>query len=219
MAQTAQRQSGKRTREALLDAAITVIARNGLEGLSHREVAKQAAASPALTTYYFSSKTDLIIQAFDHYVEHVPPAISALWQQGYAILEAIENGQAAPEAISQLAHLAANFLCLPENRQRDEIAFELAFFHQPRMDEVLAKRVRAYRDNMRQPALIFCQRCNSLDPEVDADLLMGLIARLEFEQLSKTIDVSVERAVGQLERLLTMIMGINTSTPQKDHIS
>ncbi|MDQ7019589.1 MAG: TetR family transcriptional regulator [Robiginitomaculum sp.] len=207
MPRTAKRQSGKRTRKALLDAAFHVIASKGLEGASHREVAKQAGASPALTTYYFSSKLDLILQAFDHYVEQGLPAINALWQQAYDILDRIDDGLPTEEGIRELARLAANFLCLPENRHRDEIAFELAFYHQPRLEPELAERVCAYRERMREPALEFCRRCHSPAPQIDADLLMGLIARLEFEQLSQTIDVSVERAAAQLERLITVIIG------------
>ena len=210
MSRTAQRQGGKRTRDALLDAAFTVIATKGLEGISHREVAKAAKASPALTTYYFSSKLDLILQTFDRYVERGLPAISALWDQAYGILDDIEAGLPATEGVQKLARLAAEFLCLPENRHRDEIAFELAFFHQPRLEPELAERVRAYRERMREPALRFCQRCAAPDPQVDADLLMGLIARLEFEQLSQTIDVSIERAAAQLERLITVVMGLKT---------
>ena len=209
MPHTAQRQAGIRTRNALLDAAFLVIAQKGLEGVSHREVAKVAGVSPALTTYYFSSKLDLILKTFDRYVEQGLPAISALWQQAYDILDEIEKGLSAKNGVARLASLAASFLCLPENRHRNEIAFELAFFHQPRLEPELAERVRAYREGMRAPALEFCQRCDSPVPQVDADLLMGLIARLEFEQLNQTIDVSVERSAAQLERLIMVIMDID----------
>jgi len=209
MARVAERRRGKQTREALLDAAITVIARVGFEAVSHRAVADQARLSPALTTYYFSSKQDLVLQAFEHHVAKGLPVIDGLWQQGFAILDACGEAQPTAETVEQLATLAANFLCLPENRHREEIAFELAFFHQPRLEPELAEHVRAYRERMRQPALEFCRRCRSAEPEVDADLLMGLIARLEFEQLNQTIDVSVDRAAAQLRRLVSLIMGLH----------
>lgn len=208
MARTAERSRGKRTREALLDAAIKVIARDGLEAASHRAVAKAVGASPALTTYYFSSRADLVLRAFEHHVARGLPVIDALWQKAFLILDECDGGLPAHEGVRKLATLAANFLCLPENRQREEVAFELAFFYQPRLEPELAELVRAYRAQMWQPALAFCQRCKSQHPETDADLLMGLIARLEFEQLSRTIDVSVERAAAQLERLVSMIMGL-----------
>lgn len=216
MARTAERQRGKQTREALLDAAIAVIARVGIEAASHRAVAEQAQMSPALTTYYFSNKPDLVLQAFEHHVATGLPVIDALWERAFLILEERKAGPATVETVRQLATLAANFLCLPENRQREEIAFELAFFYQPRLEPVLAEHVRAYRERMRQPALEFCRRCKSAAPKVDADLLMGLIARLEFEQLSQTIDVSVDKAAAQLERLLSLIMGLNTTGNQAD---
>tara|TARA_R110002124_G_scaffold284895_1_gene462758 strand:+ start:19026 stop:19670 length:645 start_codon:yes stop_codon:yes gene_type:complete len=213
MARTAERQRGKQTREALLEAAIAVIARVGIEAVSHRAVADQAQMSPALTTYYFSGKPDLVLQAFEHYIAKGLPVIDGLWEQAFAILDAREDSLTTAATVRQLAVLAANFLCVPERRHREEVAFELAFFHQPRLEPALAVRVRAYRERMRQPALDFCRRCGSAAPEVDADLLMGLIARLEFEQLSQTIDVSVDRAAAQLERLVSLIMGLRANGP------
>lgn len=212
---TAERKRGQKTREALLDAAIRVIAHGGLEAASHRAVAREAAVSPALTTYYFSSKADLIQQAFEHHAAKGLPVIDALWTQAFAILDQRQNGLAADAAVARLAQLAADFLCRPENRLRVETAFELAFFHQPRLEPDLADRVRAYRERMRQPAVEFCGRCGSGEPEIDADLLMGLIARLEFEQLNQTIDVSVDRAARQLSRLVSMIMGADPVEPGK----
>lgn len=216
MTRTAERQRGKQTRDALLDAAIAVIARGGMEAASHRAVALQAKASPALTTYYFTGKSDLVLQAFEHHVAKGLPVIDALWEQAFLIIDECDIDLAPGEAVHKLATLAANFLCRPENRQQEEIAFELAFFYQPRLEPELAKCVRSYRERMRQPALEFCRRCESTNPEIDADLLMGLIARLEFEQLSQTIDVSVAKAAGQLERLVSMIMGL--SPPTKNQV-
>ncbi len=198
---------GDISREALLDAAISVIARAGLEGASHRAIAARAGTSPALTTYYFSSKTDMIRQAFDHFVERGTPTIDKAWGGARQVLDLRAAGKLdRSETIKRLANNAADYICGHENRRGDGVAFELAFLYQPRLEPDLIERVRDYRGRMLERAVSFCRAGGSADPHTDADLLMGLIVRLEFEQLSRAIHGSRGRAVAQLERYLDLIL-------------
>jgi len=50
----------------LLDAALEVVAKSGLTGLSVRSVAARAGASPAQVQYYFPSKNALVAAAYQH---------------------------------------------------------------------------------------------------------------------------------------------------------
>jgi len=52
--------TGQSTDEAILDATLVVLAREGIAGVSMRAVARQADVAVGLTNYYFDSKTDLI---------------------------------------------------------------------------------------------------------------------------------------------------------------
>jgi DNA-binding transcriptional regulator YbjK len=54
---------GELRRAMLIDAAITVIAEQGLESLSHRRVAAAAGVPPASTTYHFASLDELRSEA------------------------------------------------------------------------------------------------------------------------------------------------------------
>lgn len=51
---------GERTRNALIDAAIRVVASEGLSGLSYRKMATAAGVSLALVNYHFPVKTELV---------------------------------------------------------------------------------------------------------------------------------------------------------------
>ena len=51
---------GERTRNALIEAAIRVVAAEGLSGLSYRKVAAAAGVSLALVNYYFPVKSELV---------------------------------------------------------------------------------------------------------------------------------------------------------------
>ncbi|MBS3022818.1 TetR family transcriptional regulator [Acidiphilium multivorum] len=55
-----------RTRHRIHEGAVSVLAEDGVAGLTHRAVAAAAGVSLAATTYHFDSKTDLIASASRH---------------------------------------------------------------------------------------------------------------------------------------------------------
>jgi len=69
------RASGRARRAALLDAAVEVIAEQGVAGATHRSIAARAGMSTSTTSYFFSSLDDLIAAALqvvgDRIVERV----------------------------------------------------------------------------------------------------------------------------------------------------
>lgn len=203
----ATRRKGRETRKALLDAAIAVIARDGLEGFSHRAVATQADASLALTTYYFANKQEFIEQAFERFIELGRPGIDEVWKKAYAALEDWEHGAASrTETIRHLAANAVDYIATANRRSMDGVAFELAFLYQPRLSPLLATSVRDYRKRILSAAEEFCARCGSRDPAIDAELLIGLIIRLEFERLSVAMRNTRKHMEAQLVRLLDMML-------------
>ena len=59
----AKQERSERTRGAIIDAVIAVLAEVGVVDLTHRLVAQRSGASLAATTYYFESKQDMIAEA------------------------------------------------------------------------------------------------------------------------------------------------------------
>lgn len=57
------RRSPPAGRTALLDAAVRLVAWHGLDGLSYREVAREAGTTPGLVFYHFGSREQLIVEA------------------------------------------------------------------------------------------------------------------------------------------------------------
>ncbi len=64
-----RQQRGEERRQALLDATLGIIEQEGLEGVTHRRVADAAGVPLAATTYYFSSKEDLMQAAMEALIE------------------------------------------------------------------------------------------------------------------------------------------------------
>lgn len=197
---------GARTREQLLDGAIRLIAASGLEGFSHRAVAKEAGLAPALTTYYFADKAELLAEAFRHFAQRGEPGLQALWTAALDLVERRGRDLDRAGVIEALTGLATDYICLAERPEHDGVAFELAFFYAPRLEPELAEEVRRYRARLHDAARGFCRRGGSPDPETDAELLVGAILRLEFEQLSAAAPAPRERVAAQLKRLIDTIL-------------
>jgi AcrR family transcriptional regulator len=67
----ATRDSGRRTRSALLDAGTRLFAARGMQDVSLTEIAAQADAFPSQVTYYFGSKEALFVEAACREVLHL----------------------------------------------------------------------------------------------------------------------------------------------------
>ncbi|MEM7728247.1 MAG: TetR family transcriptional regulator [Pseudomonadota bacterium] len=197
---------GRETRELLLEATIISIARNGLAGLSHRAVAARADVSLALTTYYFANKQDMVAQAFSHSVERGRPSLADLDTALTGYAKAWRTGADRIETIDLMARRAVAFVVETDQRSRDGIAFELEFFYHTRLEPRLAKLVSDYRHFILGAARRFCMLCGSTTPNVDAELLVGLVLRLESEHMSTAFDTSEAHMHAQFERLFDTIL-------------
>lgn len=88
-------EKGRRRREALLDAVVAVLEREGPAAVTHRAVAADAGVPVSAATYYFSSIDDLLVEALRRAVEEesallppeTPADIGALARalHGYAV--------------------------------------------------------------------------------------------------------------------------------------
>ncbi|MEM8985682.1 MAG: TetR family transcriptional regulator [Pseudomonadota bacterium] len=202
-----RREDGERARARLLDAAISVIARGGLSAASHRAVAVEAGLAPALTTYYFASKTEMISAAFDRFVDRGLESISGSWESAFEVLERYGASEENREnTIDQLTALTTTYIFDDRLHQTDGVAFELAFLFNSHLDGALREKVRHYRDGMMYTAEEFCRNAGSDHPATDASLLMGLISRLEFEHLSDATTLTIENAEAQIRRLLELVL-------------
>lgn len=56
---------GRRTREAMIEAAIALLREGGASSVTHRAVAARGGTSLAATTYHFATLDDLLVEAFE----------------------------------------------------------------------------------------------------------------------------------------------------------
>lgn len=87
---------GEARRRALLEAALRVVARDGVAGVTHRSVAKEAGLPASSAAYYFGSVDDLLVAA----LVGAADAYSAL----------LREAAAAPDPVAALAAALAGEL-------------------------------------------------------------------------------------------------------------
>ena len=113
-------------RKSLLDAAIAVIARSGLSGITIQAIADEAECSYGVVSYQFQSKDGIILAAFDQMVEEYESTIATFEQSGAspadrirAIVESdFEGTVASVHHIAVWASFWAESIRSPSYRQR-----------------------------------------------------------------------------------------------------
>ena len=60
---------GKRRREQVIEAAVAIIAEEGIQNLSLSAIEDRTAMSRGQLTYYFPAKEDILLAVFDHTIE------------------------------------------------------------------------------------------------------------------------------------------------------
>lgn len=192
-------ETGRDSREAILDAVTNVIARDGVRGLRVEDVAAQASVSAPLLYYHFDNRAGLVKAALERAGERAP---SAMLRDG-------GSGRGF-ELVSSalLAELSED----PQVRDSavvwGEITASAVFDETLRAD---VKRVNdawradvatAIRDGIKDGSI----RAD-VDPELAADALISLVDGLLTRWLSGTIERSraVEALRGALARTLASI--------------
>jgi AcrR family transcriptional regulator len=109
-------------RRALLDAAVRVVARKGLRGLTYREVAAEAGVTYGLVSHHFGSRDALVQESLEHAFRE-SLAVSFLHEP---IASVEEFGRGLPEAVDELPdHQVFEYEIGLEARRRPEMLGEL----------------------------------------------------------------------------------------------
>jgi DNA-binding transcriptional regulator YbjK len=123
---------GERRRRAILEAGLRLISKRGVEGLSHRAVAREARVPLAATTYYFTSLDELLEGALRLFVDEEAERLSALAAR-------LEGQNLAPVEIARLFRSEVE----PDVAQFD-LYVEAA--RRPRLREVARRSIELYAD-------------------------------------------------------------------------
>lgn len=170
------RPRGAARREALLEAALRIVAEVGADAVTHRRVAEAAGLPLASTTYWFHSKEHLLTAALELAAERDTARVHA-HAAAAAVDATIDPVQAAVGALVEpwversstgRASTIASFTLLLEAARR------------PALREVSVRWTEAYLSTLGE----LLARAGSRRPREDAGLLMAAADGLLIEQLA-----------------------------------
>ena len=196
MATAARSQKGARTRRSILDAALRVVARGGVGDITHRRVAVEAGVPLGATTYYFSSKDDLLRETLLYGAaresEDTP---TATWDAALA-------ARTPSELAAALADDLAGYL---DDRPHALATYEV--FLAAARDHTMGDAAAAWTDAARRQLEPLLAGLGSTAPETDAHAVTALLDGLGLEQLAgPRADFAQAVARPAIERTLTALL-------------
>ena len=212
-----RRSKGEQTREVILDGALRVIARDGLRGVTHRAVAAEAGVQLSLTTYYFKDIGALILEAFELFCVRSRPTNEQIWGEIFAYLDGFSGTELRKtpvrEAIAQhLSQRATDILLGGVLENPEGLAVEQVFFTSVLQSPSLRELAAAHRASLITPLVEICRRFNKQDPELDAQLLLDTMTRLEYEALSvEPEDIDRDHIHKLLRRQIGWALGLKSA--------
>jgi AcrR family transcriptional regulator len=154
----------------LLDAALVVFARDGLQGASLRAIARQAGCDPSLIYYHFANKEAMFAALLE---DRFPPLVAALERLVREPRDTAERIWLALATVHEHFHASAGF----RSMVRGEIVRGAAGI-QDLLGSYLAPAQRSIRAIFEEGI-----RLGRLRPDLDPVFLAFFLIRMEFEIL------------------------------------
>jgi TetR/AcrR family transcriptional regulator, regulator of biofilm formation and stress response len=180
---------GERRRQAILEAALRVIAERGVPAATHRAVAEEADVPLSATTYYFESLDDLLEGALQLFVQEDARRLTAL-------TERIEGQDLSPEEIAAL--FRAEVGC-------DAAQFELYVeaSRRPRLREAAQRSIELYA-TVAETAL---RAAGAPEPAIDPRAFVALFDGYGLHRVAGVDDQGLEEALMALWAAATRAIG------------
>lgn len=183
----ARREASETRRLAILEAALRLVANEGVRGIRHRAVAAEAGVPLSATTYYFKDIEDLIADAFALFVERsITGVVYRGWEKGYAVLgrhvgSDFHNEQVRSEVLAELVAVASDYVREVADSYPEELRIEYAFMHACLLDARLREVARHFGTEVLVDLKRFCDLMQAPEPEMDAMILLDVMRRLQYE--------------------------------------
>ncbi|MGW4210405.1 TetR/AcrR family transcriptional regulator [Lentzea sp. NPDC004789] len=181
---------GARRKTEIIDAALRIIGREGILGVSMRAVAVEGSVPLGTVTYYFTNKEELIEAAFlRHTQRETARIVSAIARLGTLTR-------------ADLARGLADFVIQGLSEYREQLRTEYQFLNASVRHENLQRASAAWLQSLAAHLEERLTAFSSSNPKTDAKLILSVISGLEIDNLSAPLTPADERAIrAVLERL------------------
>nr|WP_298140173.1 TetR family transcriptional regulator [uncultured Pseudomonas sp.] len=210
----ASRQGSEQRRQAILDAAMRIIVRDGVRAVRHRAVAAEAQVPLSATTYYFKDIDDLITDTFAQFVERRAAHMANVWSNTQGVLQDQVNrldgsAEARRRLADEIARMALDYVGNQLINRRDHLLAEQAFHQEALLNPRLHGLVRAHQRILLQGVTQFFEVLGSRQPEQDAKLLTSIIVQMEYQGLLDGVEqLHKEDMLAILKRYMHLVLGL-----------
>ena len=182
------RAGSEQRRKAILEAALRIVVRDGVRGVRHRAVAKEADVPLSATTYYFKDISDLITDAFTLFVEVGAEKYDSFWNEAEeALTSALHRLKSDPQQRSAILEtvldLVVHYLRSQLLEHRDYLLAEQAFRLECLGNDNLKTIAAKHSEYLLADLTKLFREAGSKAPAGDAALMMELILAAEYKGL------------------------------------
>ncbi|UTW47864.1 TetR/AcrR family transcriptional regulator [Bacterioplanoides sp. SCSIO 12839] len=215
----ASRAKSEHRRRLILEAALRIVIREGVRGIRHRAVAKEAEVPLAATTYYFKDIQELIVDTFTLYTEKALNVVNRFADQFYQPLQQLtaanpdmfNTATISDESInSMLDYLVAqltDYVREQVSSERDMLVAEQAFRYEAIVNDRIRELSLMHRRALFGKIEEFMSVMKSPAPKEDAELLLGLFHSVEYTALLTSLDeVDFDYVSSTLKRHLSLLV-------------
>lgn len=183
-------------RQEIVEAALRLFARDGVAAVTHRAIAIEAGVPLAATTYYFSTKSDLLAAAFRLHAEQETERIKA---------KLIGLAELADTPI-KLANRLADFVIEGLTTNREQLVAEYQLLVEGSRDDQLGNMSRSWLNGLYETVETALRTVGSARPDVDAKVVLATLAGLEVDHLDTVPSDDEQRSIrSTLRRLITVL--------------
>ena len=194
---------GAHRKTAIIDATLRIIGRHGIQGVSMRAVAAEAAVPLGTATYYFSDKDELLEAAFARHSQ----------RETARIVDAIAKLGGARTSVD-VAHGLADFVIQGLTDYREQLLTEYQFLGESARRENLRRASAAWLQSLTTHLESAVTGLSSSSPRTDARLILAVLAGLEVDGLGTSPDPAHQRVVrAVLERLFLSLDALWAQQP------
>lgn len=208
----AARAKSEHRRKEILDAALRIVAREGIRGVKHRAVAKEASVPLASTTYYFKDIEELISDAFMLFAEKSIQVLDLFYDElhslvaNYDIKEIQRDVEVRDKFITGLVDMGAGYIKAQVKFRRQDLLAEMAFLLEAVRDERLKPLAREYRGIWYSRLTNFLILTNTPAPKEDAMLIISAVQGLLYEGIINDGEIDDMKIKSILRRAIYILM-------------
>ena len=158
----------------ILEAALRLISRCGINGVTHRAVAREAKVSLSATTYYFESKESLLQEAFSYYAKNRLDDVNSLSNRFPGTNYTIEKA----------ARLLTDIIIEELEINRDALIAEYELVLELTRNDALKDAYQNWQAELLRRLQIMTKNLGSTGPKKDARIILAIMRGLQMESLS-----------------------------------